>query len=240
MTNLKIIYEDQDVLVIDKPAGIVVFPEGQTKDNTLLDFLLEQYPQLKEAGEAPRYGIVHRLDKDTSGLLLVAKSTEALIFLQKQFKNRGVEKKYLTLAIGIIKDDSGVIHTLITRSKSDPRKQKASWLQDAKPEGKREAITHYKVLERFKEYTFLEVKIKTGRKHQIRCHLSYIHHPIAGDKLYGFKDSPQPEGLTRQFLHAAYIKITLPASAGWPSGQIKEFHSDLPEDLKKVIHNMQS
>ena len=241
--DLRILYEDSDVLVVDKPAGIVVFPEGpafakssagkaNSKENTLIDHLIEKFPELKNVGEAPRYGIVHRLDKDTSGLLLVAKTPEALIFLQKQFKNREVEKKYMALVTGAIDQENGVIHTFIARSKSDPRKQKATWLQDAKPEGKREAISEYKVLKRFASYTLLEVKIKTGRKHQIRCHLAYIHHPIAGDRLYGFKDSPLPEGLTRQFLHASYLKIAL------PSGQMKEFNSDLPEDLKLIISNL--
>jgi 23S rRNA pseudouridine1911/1915/1917 synthase len=226
--NLKIIYEDHDVLVIDKPAGVVVFPEGKTTENTLIDHLIEQYPALKNAGEAPRYGIVHRLDKDTSGILLVAKTVKALIFLQKQFKNREVGKKYLALVTGVVQDNNGVIHTLIGRAKSDPRKQAAHSLEYKGKTGLREAITEYAVLKRFANYTLLEVQIKTGRRHQIRCHMAYIHHPIAGDAMYGFKDSPMPEGLQRQFLHASYVKIQL------PSGQIKEFTSDLPEDLKKI------
>jgi 23S rRNA pseudouridine1911/1915/1917 synthase len=230
--DVKIIYEDNDVLVVDKPAGIVIFLQGQTTENTLIDALIEKYPPLKSAGEAPRYGIVHRLDKDTSGILLVAKTTEALIFLQKQFKNREVSKKYLGLVTGQLKTDSGTIHTFIDRSPMDPRKQKAYALDSTEGTGKREAITEYQVLEKFKEYTLLEVQIKTGRKHQIRCHMAYIHHPVAKDTLYGFKDSPSPTGLHRQFLHASYIKITL------PSGQIKEFTSPLPEDLQKTLTNL--
>ena len=237
--DIKILYEDADVLVIDKPAGITVFPEAgvtgvrlsltskaKPYSKTLIDQLIEKYPALKASGEAPRYGVVHRLDKDTSGLLLVAKTPEALIFLQKQYKNREVEKKYLALTTGAIKEENGRVETFIGRSPADPRKQKAFTEGGI---GKREAITEYKVLERFTDYTLLEVQIKTGRKHQIRCHLAYIHHPIAGDKVYGFKDSPTPEGLKRQFLHASYLKITL------PSGRIKEFHSDLPEDLQSII-----
>jgi 23S rRNA pseudouridine1911/1915/1917 synthase len=233
MIELKIIYEDNDILVIDKPAGIVVFPEGQTTDKTLINFLIEKFPELKNAGEAPRYGIVHRLDKDTSGILLVAKSTEALIFLQKQFKNREVEKKYTTLATGVIEGSEEVIHTLIGRAKGDPRKQRAYPLKDIDKKGLKEAITEYKVIERFKDYTLLEVQIKTGRKHQIRCHLAYIHHPIAGDTMYGFKDSPKPDNLQRQFLHATYLKIQL------PSGGIKEFHSQLPQDLQEILNKLQ-
>ena len=234
--NLKILYEDNDALVIDKPAGIVVFPEGETKGNTVIDALLEKYPDLKSVGEAPRYGIVHRLDKDTSGLLLVAKTTKVLIFLQKQFKNREVEKKYIALATGVIKEESGVIETLIGRSPADPRKQKAYPIEveSSKLKVKRNAITEYKVLDRLNEYTLLQVQIKTGRKHQIRCHLAHIHHPIAGDKMYGFKDSPTPEGLTRQFLHSSYLKVQL------LSGKVQEFNSDLPEELKKVLDNLKS
>jgi 23S rRNA pseudouridine1911/1915/1917 synthase len=229
--DLKTIYEDKDLLVIDKPAGIVVFPEGQTKDNTLIEALTEKYPELKNVGEAPRYGIVHRLDKDTSGILLVAKTLESLIFLQKQFINREVEKKYVCLVEGAMENDSGEIKTLIARAKGDPRKQRAYFELNA-PASAREAITEYKVLEKFKDYTLLEVEIKTGRRHQIRCHLSYLKHPIAGDKLYAFKNSKIPEGLTRQFLHAQYLKIQS------PSGEAKEFLSELPEELKNILKSL--
>ncbi|MCX6721024.1 MAG: RluA family pseudouridine synthase [Candidatus Staskawiczbacteria bacterium] len=244
--GIKIIYEDNDLLVVDKPAGIVVFPEGESVksgEKTLIDYLIEKYPELKNVGEAPRYGIVHRLDKDTSGVLLVAKTQEALIFLQNQFINRKVEKKYVCLVEGVVNDDSGKIETLIARSKKDFRKQVAiSESQRSLPAG-RQAITEYKVLERFSRerdpavagkdsYTLLEVEIKTGRRHQIRCHLSYLKHPIAGDKLYSFKNSKIPEGLTRQFLHASYLKIQL------PSGKIKEFSSELPEELEKIINKL--
>jgi 23S rRNA pseudouridine1911/1915/1917 synthase len=229
--DIKIIYEDNDVLVVDKPAGIVVFPEGQTTEGTLIEALLDKYPELKSAGQAPRYGIAHRLDKDTSGILLVAKNSEALIFFQNQFINRRVEKKYVCLVEGDIKENTAEINTLIGRSPQDPRKQKAYSLNESKT-GRREAITEYKVLERYEEYTLLEVQIKTGRKHQIRCHLSYLQHPIAGDKLYGFKNSPIPNGLTRQFLHASYLKIQL------PSGDTKEFNSELPEELNNILKNL--
>ncbi|VVB55115.1 RNA pseudouridylate synthase [uncultured archaeon] len=221
--------------MVDKPAEIVVFPEGQTLksgEKTLIDYLIEKYPELKKAGEAPRYGIVHRLDKDTSGLLLVAKSTEALLFLQKQFKNREVEKKYVCLVEGVINDQNGEIKTLIARSSKDPRKQHAYSEGERHPESAREAITEYKVLEKFKDYTLLEVQIKTGRRHQIRCHFSYLKHPVAGDTLYAFKNSKIPEGLTRQFLHAQKLKIQL------PDGKVTEFVSELPEDLKKVIEKL--
>ncbi len=228
--DIKIIYEDNALLVADKPAGLIVFPEGQTTENTLIDTLIKKYPRLADVGRPPRYGIVHRLDKDTSGLLLVAKNNESLIFFQNQFINREVEKKYLALVEGNIKEDRGEIKTLIGRAPGDKRKQKAYLPDEPESEGKREAITEYKVLERFKDYTLLEVKIKTGRRHQIRCHFSHILHPIAGDKLYSFKNSPVPEGLTRQFLHAAYLKIKL------PNGETKEFRSELPEELQIIVN----
>ena len=246
--DLTIIYEDKDLLVVDKPAGLVVFPEGEiTGEKTLVDFLMGKYPEIKNAGPAPRYGIAHRLDKNTSGILLVAKNASTLEFLQEQF-SRGaqalnheksvlplekmLEKKYITLVCGSVKNDHGIIHTLMGRSKSDPRKQTAHSLGYTGKSGLREAITEYTVLKRFTDYTLLEVKIKTGRKHQIRCHMAYLKHPVAGDNLYGFKDSPKIDGLTRQFLHAS--EITLPL----PSGQIKKFQSHLPEDLEKILNNL--
>lgn len=211
MLKLKVIYKDNDLSVIDKPAGIDV-------DNI------------------PRR--VHRLDKDTSGILLVAKNDKALEFFQKQFKERKVKKKYLCLVVGHLKDynppttQEGEIKTLLGRSPKDRRKQKVFLPQEPQAPGKREAITKYKVLERFKNYDLIEVTPKTGRKHQIRAHFSYLGHPIAGDKLYGFKNQPCPKGLKRQFLHASYLKIKL------PSGQEREFSSALPEDLKQVLKNL--
>ena len=162
----------------------------------------------------------------------MAKTAESLIFLQKQFKNRRVEKKYICLVIGNIKDDFGKIETLIGRSQSDKKKQKVYLAGQPGAENKREAISEYKVLERFKDYALLEVQLKTGRRHQIRCHLAYLQHPIAGDKMYGFKNSPAPNGLTRQFLHASYLKIEL------PDREIKEFESDLPKELKQILKNL--
>lgn len=229
--DIKVIYEDKDLLVVDKPAGMPVFKEGNILEKTLADYLIEKYPEL-EKNEAPRHGIVHRLDKDTSGVLLVAKSPEALIFFQKQFKNRSIQKKYLALVVGKIKDEKGIIETLIGRSPKDPKKQKAFFVGEPGSFGKRQAITEYKAIKEFENYTLLEIIPKTGRKHQIRCHLSYIHHPIAGDKLYGFKNQPTPKGLSRHFLHASYLKIKL------PSGQEKELKSELPEELNKIINNL--
>ena len=240
--ELKIIYEDKNLLVVDKPAGIVIFPEGKIIEKTLIDCLLEKFPNLKNVGNSPRYGVVHRLDKETSGILLVAKDNESLNFLQNQFKERRVTKRYLALAVGNIKEKQGTIRTLIDRAPKNRRKQKAYLSNEPGSEDRREAVTEYKVLERFcaksgpatdrQAYTLLEVEPETGRKHQIRCHLAHIHHPIACDKLYGFKNQPCPEGLKRQFLHASYLKIRL------PGGEVKELKSDLTEDLKNVIKKL--
>ena len=133
---------------------------------------------------------------------------------------------------GAVNGNKGEIKTLIARSPKDARKQRVYLENEPHPQSAREAITEYKVLERFKDYTLLEVEIKTGRRHQIRCHFSYLQHPIAGDKLYSFKNSKIPEGLTRQFLHAQKLKIQL------PNGNIQEFKSDLPEELQKTINNL--
>lgn len=204
---MKVIYEDEDILALDKPAGIIS----------------DEFPNR-----------VHRLDKDTSGVFLLAKKEKALEFLQKQFKARRVEKKYIALSFGCFKNDSGTIETLIGRSPNDRRKQKTFSLLEPKSQNKRTAITKYKVIKRFDAYTLVEAMPKTGRKHQIRAHLAHIGHPIAGDKLYGFKNQPATEGLQRQFLHACQLKIKT------PSGKIKEFLSELPIDLKKILEKLKT
>ena len=185
---LKILYENATLLVVDKPAGISVL-EGQTSSITGL--LRSQFPELKNV---ERTGVVHRLDKDTSGVLLVAKTKETFDFLQKQFQERKVTKKYIALVTGSVKEDTGVVHTLLGRSPGDRRKQKAYPLSETAP-GLREAITEYKGLQRYQKYTLLELYPKTGRKHQIRAHMVFLNNPIARDTLYSFKGSQTPEGL---------------------------------------------
>ncbi len=227
---MKIIYEDENVLAIDKPPGITVFSEKE--ENTLIKEVIKEYPELKKAGNPPRYGAVHRLDKDTSGLVLIAKNTEALIFFQKQFKQRKVEKKYKGLLTGNLKKDKGEIRTLIGRNPKERKRQKVFLKGEPNSQNSREAVTFFKVLKRFKGYTLVEVSIKTGRKHQIRVHFSYLGHPLAGDKKYGFKNQPCPKELKRHFLHSFYLKIKM------PNGEEKEFFSDLPEDLEKTLKEL--
>jgi len=230
--EIKVLYEDENILVVDKPSGIIVFPENNIENKALIDKLLERYPALKNVGAPPRYGIIHRLDKDTSGILLVAKNNETQAFIQGQFKQGKVIKKYLALVVGNIKESQGQIKTLIGRALKDRIKQQVYLTHQPSSENKRRAETNYKVIERFKDYTLLETVPKTGRKHQIRTHLAYLNHPIAGDKLYGFKSQPCPKGLKRQFLHASYLK------ASFPRGDTKEFTSSLPNDLKLVLENL--
>ncbi|MFH1423666.1 MAG: RluA family pseudouridine synthase [Candidatus Nealsonbacteria bacterium] len=199
---MNIIYEDENIRVIDKPAGV-------NSD----DFEKR----------------VHRLDKDTSGILLIAKNDETLEFLQKQFKERKVKKKYIALVVGHLKSERGEIETLIGRAPKDRRKQKAFLPQSPGAEDKRQAKTSYQVLQKFENYDLIEAEPQTGRKHQIRAQLTYLGHPIAGDKLYGFKGQMCPKGLDRQFLHSSFLKIEL------PGGEIKEFTSELPNDLKLCL-----
>jgi len=208
--NLDILYQDHHLLVINKPVGI-------------------------NADDFERR--VHRLDKDTSGILLLAKNDEDLKFFQKQFKERKVKKKYLALVSGNLKNEKGKIETLIGRSPKNRLKQKIYLPFEPAALGKRTAITEYRVLKRFKEYTLVEVEPKTGRHHQIRCHFAYLGHPLAGDKIYGFKNQPVPEGLKRHFLHATYLKIKLPDGTPAKAGT-REFQSELPEDLKIVLEKL--
>ncbi len=228
--NIETIYQDDDMLVADKPPGFVTFRQEQKEGDFLMDILVEKHPELRNAGEAPRYGAVHRLDKDTSGVVLIAKNNESFAYLQQQFKERKVIKEYIALCIGRFKEKSGTIETNIGRSPKDRRKQKTFPLYDSK--NHRLAVTRYQVLKNFENYTLIKVVPETGRKHQIRCHMTYIKHPIAGDALYGFKNQPQPEKLNRQFLHAEKVRIRT-LNHGY-----KEFHSEIPENLQDVLRGL--
>lgn len=216
-----IIYEDEYLIAINKEPGIVVFSE---LDNDLSNKVVSYFPDIKNVG-GERNGAVHRLDKDTSGIVLFAKDEKTLNFLQKQFIERKTKKKYTTLVFKRVKRDEGVINASIGRSPKDRRKQRVC-------DNGRDAITTFKVIERFKGYTLLEAHPKTGRKHQIRCHLAYIGHPVAGDKWYGFKDQKDPQDLTRQFLHASSIEIET------PKGNMV-FSIELPEELIKIINKLE-
>jgi len=210
--KIPIIYEDNDLIVIDKPTNLLVHPVKDEK-NTLIDYF-------------PKAKLVHRLDKDTSGLLLLAKNEKTFNWLKSQFKNRKIKKKYLALVVGKLKDKKGIITKTISRSK------KRGGSQTTAPIGKRkQAITRYKVLKEFPNYTFLEVVPETGRTHQIRIHLASIGHPITGDEKYKFKRQRTLEGLKRQFLHASYLQFRMP-------NKIMKFELKLPNDLKLILENL--
>jgi 23S rRNA pseudouridine1911/1915/1917 synthase len=228
ISQLNIIYQDDDIIIIDKPANLIVHPDNPNQKNTLIDQLIKYCPSIKNIGDEPlRPGIVHRLDKDTSGLIVVAKNNQAFEHLKKQFQERKVIKKYLALVHGQVKNNKGTITKAISPSRKSHLKRSALLNKNAKS-----AWTEYRVIKKFNNYTLLEVYPKTGRTHQIRVHLASIGHPIAGDKQYKFKRQTAPEGLSRQFLHAAYLKFKL------PSGKIMKFQSELPKDLKKVLLNL--
>ena len=216
--KIKILYEDSNILAIDKPSGISVHEDGKehkTKEKTLTDWILKNYPKMKNVGESIFYngveikkpGIVHRLDRDTSGVMLLAKNQKAYEFLKSQFQNREIKKVYNTIVSGWMKDDHGFINKPIGRSPKDFRRHLAG--RGARGT-MREAITEYKVLKRFidkkNKFTYLEVKPKTGRTHQIRVHMKFLNHPVACDSLYN-PDAPHPKDFSRLALNAKSIEF---------------------------------
>ncbi|HNU96744.1 MAG TPA: RluA family pseudouridine synthase [Candidatus Portnoybacteria bacterium] len=218
------IFEDNDILVINKPAHLLVHPVSRfakaTRDEseTLIEFLVSKYPNAE---------LVHRLDQDTSGIMVVAKNHQTAEFLKQQFKDRIIKKKYVALVYGILKEKKGIIVKSISKS----RKRGGS--QTTAPIGKnREAITRYEIIQEFPSYSLLEVSPETGRTHQIRVHLASIGHPIVGDDKYKFKRQKTIAGLNRQFLHAKYLKLSL------LDGEIKEFYAELPEELSNILKNL--
>ncbi len=236
-----ILYEDVNILAIDKPSGISVHGDGKSKVKTITDWVLKNYPKMENVGELAifevngikeeikRPGIVHRLDKDTSGVLLLAKNQKAHEFLKNQFANREVKKIYLAIVSGYMKDERGVINKPIGRSPNDFRRR----LCGRGARGLlREAITEYKVLKRFEsggeKFSLLEVKPKTGRTHQIRVHMKFLNHPVACDSLYN-PGKPCPAGISRLALHAKSIEFKN------LKGKTIKVESPLPKDFQKVV-----
>lgn len=212
---LEIVFEDQDLLVINKPQGMVVHPAAGHKRGTLVNALLSYCPQLAGVGEHLRPGIVHRLDKDTSGLLLVGKSDLAYRGLRQQLKERRVQRRYLALVHGRVNEQSGVIDVPLGRNPHD-RKKRA--VLPAGTPGARDARTYYCVLERFAEYTLLDVALETGRTHQIRVHMAYAGYPVAGDRVYGWRRNPL--NLPGQALHAYKLSLEHPRTGEELSFQV--------------------
>ena len=219
---LHIVYEDDDLLVVDKPAGLTVHPAPGHPGHTLVNAILSYFPHLADLGDSLRPGIVHRLDKDTSGVMMVAKNIEAQLNLINQFRTRSVAKTYLALVKGHLAPERGVIEAAIGR---DPYQRKRMAVIAA---GK-EARTGYHVIKYIGDYTLLEVELETGRTHQIRVHLAAIGYPVVGDSVYGTK-SPY---LSRQFLHACRLGFKLPST-----GEYVEFTSELPPDLEQALRDI--
>ncbi len=213
--NIPVIYEDENILAVNKPAGIAVHSDGRTKEYTLSDWVVANYPsiqgvgepiKLTHGGEIQKHGIVHRLDRDTSGVMIIAKNQQAFLFLKKQFQGREVQKTYHAIVYGRVKEKKGVIDKPIGKSRSDFRQ----WSAEKNARGTlRESTTEYELLRSTKDFSYLSLHPKTGRTHQIRVHLKSIGHPVLCDKLYADK-RPCAGGLLRMALHAFSISINTP------------------------------
>lgn len=236
---LDIIYQDKDVIVINKQAGISVHPSINEPRGTLANALIARFPDLKEVGDLPRHsgeanlrpGIVHRLDKNTSGVMVIARNQEAFEFLKNQWKKGEVQKKYLALVHGELPQEKGIIELPLARSPKDFRKRIVVHKKiESRVKDARHAITEYKVRKKFADWTLVEVAPKTGRMHQIRVHFAALGHPVAGDTLYGpkKKDKEVP-GLARQFLHAYFLSFRA------RDGKKLAFETDLPKDLSSAL-----
>lgn len=222
---LDIYYEDADVIVVNKPRGMVVHPAAGNHSGTLVNALLYHCRDLSGINGVMRPGIVHRLDKDTSGLIMAAKNDFSHLSLARQLKDRLVNRTYLALVHGQVKEQVGVVDAPIGR---DPRnRQKMAVVQG----NAKHAVTNYRVLDRFAGYTFLELRLETGRTHQIRVHMAYIGHPLVGDLKYG--PSRPHFGLEGQFLHAAVLGFEHPRT-----GTHLEFEAPLPGELKNVLDKL--
>lgn len=222
---LNIVYEDSDVIVVNKPQGLCVHPAPGNERGTLVNGLVYHCgDELSAINGVIRPGIVHRIDKETSGLLIVAKSNEAHLKLSDQLKERKAMRKYVALVNGNIKEDSGTINKPIGRNPSDRKKMAVVF-------GGREAVTHFNVLERFGQYTLVECILETGRTHQIRVHMASIGHSIVGDPLYGIKK--EKFNLNGQLLHAKTIGFVHPRT-----GEMMEFSSDIPEYFENVLEKL--
>jgi len=217
--DFEILYEDNDVIVINKPAGLVVHPGAGNSSGTLVNGLMYHCSDLSGIGGVLRPGIVHRLDKDTSGVLVAAKNDLSHRSLSEQFKNRTIKKTYVALVKGVVQLDNGTVELPLGRHALERKKIGIKFV-----EGK-QAKTHYRVLERYDDFTVLELKIETGRTHQIRVHMAHIGHPLVGDKLYG-----SSTGMSRHALHAKVLGFTHPVT-----NQFMEFTVEIPGDMQLVI-----
>ncbi len=222
--ELDIIYEDEDVAVVNKPKGMVVHPGAGTLDNTLVHGLLYELDDLSTINGVIRPGIVHRIDKDTTGLLMIAKNDLAAKSLTEQLKNHSCKRRYQALVYGTFVENKGKINAPISRDIDDRKKMAVN--KDGK-----NAVTHFKVIKKFKDFTLIECELETGRTHQIRVHLNYIGHPIVGDKVYGRRKIIGDQG---QFLHAKVIGFHHPRTNEW-----MEFDSKLPDYFMDFLNDLE-
>ena len=223
---LTILFEDSDILVLNKPPGLVVHPAPGHSDGTLVNALLHHCKDLQGIGGEQRPGIVHRLDRDTSGVLVIAKNETAMKRLAAQFKSREVRKQYAALVWGCPAPESGTIRTMIGRNPHDRKKM------SAKPTSGRPAVTHYETVRKFPEASFLRIRIETGRTHQIRVHMAHIGHPVIGDTQYGrARKTNRPIHAARQMLHAEQLAFAHPIT-----GKTLEFTAPIPGDMQTLLN----
>ncbi len=222
---LDVLYEDKDLLVVNKAAGMVVHPAPGHHDDTLVNALIARYPDIQREDSEQRPGIIHRLDKDTSGLIIIARNAATHSALVEQMKRREIVKRYLALVEGVVALDQGSIDAPIGRNPHHRQQMAITVVRS------REARTHFRVQERFDRHTLLLLELETGRTHQIRVHLKAIGHPIVGDPIYGSGSINRSLSLKRQFLHAYQLKFIHPTT-----GSILNLEAPLPEDLQAVLN----
>lgn len=222
---IDILYEDKDIIVVNKPKGMVVHPANGNPDGTVVNAIMNLCgDSLSGIGGKIRPGIIHRLDKDTSGVLIVAKNDNAHVNISNQIKNRETKKYYIALVRGVIKENEATINMPIGRSKKDRKKMAVT--KDGK-----EAITHFRVIKRYDNYTLLEIKIDTGRTHQIRVHLAEIGHPVVGDYIYS--NGKNPFGVEGQMLHAKQIEFKHPST-----GKQMKIEAPVPDYFNEIIEKL--
>ncbi|MDP3792164.1 MAG: RluA family pseudouridine synthase [bacterium] len=235
---MNIIYEDSNIIVINKPAGLITHQKNiDDKQPSVVDWVIQNYPELKNVGEpfiasgaeVTRTGIVHRLDKDTSGLMIIAKNNETFFYFKNLFQTRKIRKYYLALVHGQPKEPMGIISSPLGRIGL----KRTTKIVGKKLIDQKEAETEYKTIKNYKDFALLELSPKTGRTHQLRVHLNSIGHPITGDLVYGFKKLSPPPELSRLFLHAYKIEFIT------PDGKALALEADLPEDLQNTLNKLQ-